>query len=338
METLCHRGGHTKTSTGASDKYGLNELTEDRKVDKRVAELLSPYYKMVDCTPPESYAYPQELSYGINLSNKTKPKMFYSIHFNSTIGARGSEVCIFPGTKLTADVGSKILKNLESLGFVNRGIKPRTDLGETCNVNAPSMIIEVCFVQRPDADLYKNFGVEKIARAIANGIDSRVSLNAPNQPVKKPSKPKNKPVTKETYRIRKSWKDADSQKGAYSILNNAKTECDKHKGYYVFDSKGNIVYPKAKPIEYTHRNIIVYNNGAEADKYCAEYFAMILNSKNEDCIVMSYEEYKLGKKTARSLFAIGGSLEGKFKYDKLFSGKNRYESAYDVLQHLKTKY
>lgn len=335
METLCHRGGHTKASTGASDKYGLNELTEDRKIDKRVAELLSPYYRMVDCTPPESYAFPQELNYGINLSNTTKPKMFYSIHFNSTIGAKGSEICIYPGTKLTTDVGNRILKNLESLGFVNRGIKPRTDLGETCNVDAPSMIIEVCFVQQPDANLYKKLGVERVARAIANGIDSRVSLKVP---VKKPSKPTNKPVTKEVYRIRKSWKDVDSQKGAYSILNNAKEECDKHKGYFVFDSKGNIVYPKAKPIEYTHRNIIVYNNGAEADKYCAEYFAMILNSKDEDCEVLDYNTYKLGKKTARSLFAVGGSLEGKFKYDKLFKGENRNLTALSMLSHLKTKY
>ena len=168
--------------------------------------------------------------------------------------------------------------------------------------------------------------------------DFKKKLVTSNTPVKKPSKPVNKPVAKEVYRIRKSWEDADSQKGAYSVLSNAKEECDKHKGYFVFNSKGNIIYPKTESIEYTHRNIIVYNNGAEADKICAEYFAMILNSKNEDCVVMSYEEYKLGKKTARSLFAVGGSLEGKFKYDKLFSGETRYGTAYDVLQHLKSKY
>lgn len=45
------------------------------------------------------------------------------------------------------------------------------------------------------------------------------------------------------YRIRKSWEDSKSQLGAYSDLGNAKKECDKNKGYSVFDSKGNKVYP-----------------------------------------------------------------------------------------------
>lgn len=45
------------------------------------------------------------------------------------------------------------------------------------------------------------------------------------------------------YRIRKSWKDAASQKGAYSSLVSAKAECDKAgKGYYVFDQNGKQVY------------------------------------------------------------------------------------------------
>lgn len=49
--------------------------------------------------------------------------------------------------------------------------------------------------------------------------------------------------TKELYRVRKSWTDSSSQIGAYSSLDNAKDACKS--GYYVFDSKGNIVYPKS---------------------------------------------------------------------------------------------
>lgn len=47
--------------------------------------------------------------------------------------------------------------------------------------------------------------------------------------------------SKELYRIRKSWDDAASQTGAYSSLENAKAACKD--GYFVFDSKGKIVYP-----------------------------------------------------------------------------------------------
>lgn len=43
------------------------------------------------------------------------------------------------------------------------------------------------------------------------------------------------------YRVRKTWADASSQIGAYSSLDNAKAACKN--GYYVFDIKGNIVYP-----------------------------------------------------------------------------------------------
>lgn len=52
------------------------------------------------------------------------------------------------------------------------------------------------------------------------------------------------PVSKELYRVRASWDNAKSQLGAYNILENAKKTCDKAgKGYYVFNSKGEIVYP-----------------------------------------------------------------------------------------------
>lgn len=54
----------------------------------------------------------------------------------------------------------------------------------------------------------------------------------------------NNAVTKQMYRIRKSWKDAASQIGAYTNFDNAKRACKD--GYYVFDSKGNIVYPEQK--------------------------------------------------------------------------------------------
>ena len=50
----------------------------------------------------------------------------------------------------------------------------------------------------------------------------------------------------EMYRVRKSWGDATSQLGAYSVLENAIAACKE--GYSVFDSKGNVVYQKAQEI------------------------------------------------------------------------------------------
>ena len=44
------------------------------------------------------------------------------------------------------------------------------------------------------------------------------------------------------YRVRRSWADSKSQKGAYKILANAKKCADANPGYSVFDSDGTAVY------------------------------------------------------------------------------------------------
>ena len=43
-------------------------------------------------------------------------------------------------------------------------------------------------------------------------------------------------------KVRKSWKDAGSQLGAYTVLDNAKAMADKHEGYTVYDWNGKAVY------------------------------------------------------------------------------------------------
>lgn len=48
------------------------------------------------------------------------------------------------------------------------------------------------------------------------------------------------------YRVRKSWADSKTQKGAFKILDNAKKCADQNPRYKVFDVDGNVVYePKA---------------------------------------------------------------------------------------------
>ena len=45
------------------------------------------------------------------------------------------------------------------------------------------------------------------------------------------------------YRVRKSWSDEKSQKGAFNVLANAQACADENPGYYVFDLNGKAVYP-----------------------------------------------------------------------------------------------
>ena len=44
------------------------------------------------------------------------------------------------------------------------------------------------------------------------------------------------------YHVRKSWQDAESQVGAFKVLDNAKTCADEHLGFSVFDENGKAVY------------------------------------------------------------------------------------------------
>ena len=43
------------------------------------------------------------------------------------------------------------------------------------------------------------------------------------------------------YRVRKSWKEADTQKGAFTSLDNAKKCAQNWSGYHVFDKDGQMI-------------------------------------------------------------------------------------------------
>lgn len=70
------------------------------------------------------------------------------------------------------------------------------------------------------------------------------------------------------YRVRKSWADAKSQKGAFKSLDNAKQCADNNNGYAVFDANGKQVYPAAaakKSVDTIAREVIQgkWGNGAD---------------------------------------------------------------------------
>ena len=61
-----------------------------------------------------------------------------------------------------------------------------------------------------------------------------------------------KPAPAETeawYRVRKSWADASSQKGAFKSLENAKKCADENSGHSVFDESGKALYTKAAALQ-----------------------------------------------------------------------------------------
>ena len=84
----------------------------------------------------------------------------------------------------------------------------------------------------------------KTARADVAALLAADAPVAPSEPEVKPAEPV---PAKELYRVRKSWEDAKSQIGAYSVLDNAKKACDTAgKEYSVYNSAGKKVYPESK--------------------------------------------------------------------------------------------
>lgn len=73
------------------------------------------------------------------------------------------------------------------------------------------------------------------------------------------------------YRVRKTWSDAKSQKGAFHSLANAKKCADSNTDYKVFDESGNAVYPAtdtssvSKPMDVIAQEVICgdWGNGTE---------------------------------------------------------------------------
>ena len=76
--------------------------------------------------------------------------------------------------------------------------------------------------------------------------------------------------TSSLYRVRKSWGDAKSQKGAFRDFDNAKKCANANAGYKVFDASGNEVYPnkvtQSKSVDTLAHEVLAGNWGNGSDR------------------------------------------------------------------------
>ena len=241
-------GGHNPKSKIACGAVGLlDESEQDRIIKDKVISLLRANgHTVYDCTEDNGTSQNDVLKKIVTKCNAHKVDLDVSIHFNSGANDKngngvttGSEVWIYKDSSSSKTAAQRIVNNLASVGFKNRGVKTSTGLYVLRKTNSPSLLVEVCFVDdKDDYNLYIN-NVDKIAKAIADGIVGTTLSNG-NTSTSKPASTSTS--TDQLYRVRKSWSDVKSQIGAYKDLNNAKAECKD--GYSVFDSNGNVVYTK----------------------------------------------------------------------------------------------
>ncbi|MGK0467169.1 N-acetylmuramoyl-L-alanine amidase [Clostridium sp.] len=180
------RGGHNYQSTGAHAL--LDEVTEDRLVkDATIKYLKLAEDETVDATPGNC-TQSVDLKFGTDTANNAKADLYVPEHFNKAydkyVGAIGSEIWINPGNAKSIEVGTRILNNLEALGFKNRGLKngmTQHRLHDIRQSHMAAVLVETCFVEATeDVRIYKLVGADRVGKAIAEGIVGHaINIGAP---------------------------------------------------------------------------------------------------------------------------------------------------------------
>jgi N-acetylmuramoyl-L-alanine amidase len=170
------RGGHNYQSTGAHAL--LDEVTEDRLVKDATIKYLKIAGEITVDATPGNCTQSVDLRFGTDTANKSKADLYVPEHFNKAydkyVGAIGSEIWINPGNAKSIEVGTRILNNLEALGFKNRGLKDgmtQHKLHDIRQSHMAAVLIETCFVEATeDVRIYREVGADRVGKAIAEGI------------------------------------------------------------------------------------------------------------------------------------------------------------------------
>lgn len=173
--------GHSPKAQGAIGH--LNEVTEDRKVKNALVSILKAEgHTVYDCTSDNGDSN-KCLAEQVTKCNAHKG-IDVHIHFNAGSSdpnsrTTGTEVWVYSNKSQALDEAQRVVNNIASCGFTNRGVKYSTGLYVLRKSVNPAMLIEVCFVDdRDDSNLYRVLGAEMIAKEIAKGLLDKRTLNS----------------------------------------------------------------------------------------------------------------------------------------------------------------
>ena len=169
--------GHGKQDSKSCGANGLiKESIENRKVKDEVITLLKQEgHTVYDCTVDYPASAEDCVAKQVTNCNKHIVDLDISIHFNS--GRKdlngdgktgGVEVLVYNSTGVKQEYAKRVCKSVAKLGYTNRGVKIRTNLGYLSKVKNQCILIECCFVD--DADDVKKYNYKTMAKAIVEGI------------------------------------------------------------------------------------------------------------------------------------------------------------------------
>lgn len=155
---------------------GYQEATETRRIVQNVAERLRAYGVDIALYSTYRNAY-ADLCNGIALPLGVD--YVVEVHLNAGVGDQGgngyttgTEILVHP-SEVGVTVEQEVLSRICALGFTNRGIKPRGDLGVMGYYAANGIshaLIETCFIDDADDMALYEENFDKVCKAIADGI------------------------------------------------------------------------------------------------------------------------------------------------------------------------
>lgn len=194
----------------------------------------------------------------VKRANDAKADLYISIHANALTDKKwgthgGTETYVYMGSKESERIGKIIHKHLmKGTPLRDRGVKKGNHLYVLRNTKMPAVLVECAFMDNLEeaklllSDAFRRECAREIAMGIceAYGVKFKDGVSSTPTSSSKTNNNSNSSSTDKLYRVRKTWADIKTQKGAYKDLNNAKKLADtlKSQGYKVFDWNGKVVY------------------------------------------------------------------------------------------------
>ncbi|ASN68311.1 putative endolysin [uncultured Caudovirales phage] len=165
--------GHTLTGADIGTR-GINGSKEEVLTRQLVKELEKEFkakgHKTNSVVVDHAATLDESLNKQVILCNRVNANINIVIHFNSVPSHEGygTEIYTYKGKYLAE--ADRVLKNMNKLGFRNRGIKQQ-DLALINRTVAETLYIEVCFIDNPtDVAILNKYGLNTIAKAIVCGV------------------------------------------------------------------------------------------------------------------------------------------------------------------------
>ena len=160
---------------GATSKYITEEEIINLVGNEVIKKLRANGHEVVMCRPSRATSVTNSLSQRVNIANTKGCNLYVSIHANCG-GGHGSDIFTYNSKQFSEC--ERVLNNLCSLGFTNRGIKNGCNLYVIRHTKMTAMLIEICFIDSlQDVQKFKNLGHAKIADEIVRGIIGNVKTS-----------------------------------------------------------------------------------------------------------------------------------------------------------------